>query len=209
MNRAETIAHLRAERTDVAELLSSLPASDWQQPSLCEGWSVLDVAAHLASAVGLSRRGLMMRTLRYGAGSDKANSRSAAAFAENGQTALARAIADPDLLGLGYFQPRWAVCETVVHHQDIRRALGRSRSIPAERLTIAIDVLLAMPFLTGRTRDQRRISVVAPDIHLERGSGPELRGPGEAVLMVLAGRLQALPEVSGDAAALFEPVAPI
>ncbi|MEM7339148.1 MAG: maleylpyruvate isomerase family mycothiol-dependent enzyme [Actinomycetota bacterium] len=208
MTRTETVAQLRAERTEIAELLASLSDQDWQEPSLCDGWSVLDVAAHLASVVGLSRRGLMMRTVRHGAGSDRANARSAAAFAALGPDALVEAIADPDLLGLGFFQPRWAVCEAVVHHQDIRRALGRARSIPPERLQIAIDVLLAMPFLTGRARSQRRISIVAPDIDLERGNGPGLQGPGEAIAMVLAGRLDALPELSGDAVALFEPVAP-
>ena len=47
--------------------------------SLCEGWSVLDVAGHLASVVGVTRRELAARNMRYGSGTDAANARSAAA----------------------------------------------------------------------------------------------------------------------------------
>lgn len=204
MNRSEILDMLRAECTELAEFLNQMGPDDWDRPSLCDGWSVREVAAHVASSVGLTRAGLVGRALRYGAGTDGANARSAAAYAAREPAKLASAIADPDLLGLGFFQPRWALCETVVHHQDIRRALSEPRSIPAVRLEVAIDVLLKMPFLTGRTKQQQRISVVASDLDLQRGDGPELRGPAEALLMVLAGRYQALPELDGDARQLFE-----
>ncbi|MGI9598769.1 MAG: maleylpyruvate isomerase family mycothiol-dependent enzyme [Acidimicrobiales bacterium] len=204
MNRARTVEMLRAEREETAEFLDSLGPEDWRRSSLCDDWTVLDVTAHLASVVGLTRRGLLGRALRYGTGTDGANARSATAYAEKGTAHLIGTISDPGVLGLGFFHPQWALCETVVHHQDIRRALGRPRSIPGERLGVAIDVLLKMPFLTGRPKSQQPIAVVASDIELDRGQGPELGGRAEALLMVLAGRLQALPEVTGEAKPLFE-----
>jgi hypothetical protein len=38
---------IRTQRLAVADLLESLDAAEWQHPSLCEGWMVQDVAAHL------------------------------------------------------------------------------------------------------------------------------------------------------------------
>lgn len=204
MDRAEIVEMLRAERREMADLLGSLDPVEWDRPSLCEGWTVLEVTAHVASVVGLTRFGLVGRAARYGTGTDGANARSAAAYAQRQPDDLVRAIDDPDRLGLGFYQPRWALCETLVHHQDIRRALDRSRSVPAGRLVVAIDVLLRMPFLTRRTKSQRRIAIVASDIELRRGTGPELRGPAEALLMTLAGRRQSLPDVTGEATPLFE-----
>lgn len=39
--------HIDNERSRLADLLESLPQVDWDQPSLCQGWSVRDVGAHL------------------------------------------------------------------------------------------------------------------------------------------------------------------
>ena len=39
--------HVEAERRDIAALLESLSPQEWVEPSLCEGWRVRDVAAHL------------------------------------------------------------------------------------------------------------------------------------------------------------------
>ena len=39
--------HIDNERAWLADLLESLPPEGWQRPSLCEGWTVRDVAAHL------------------------------------------------------------------------------------------------------------------------------------------------------------------
>ena len=42
--------HIDDERAWLADLLESLAQEAWQQPSLCEGWTVRDVAAHLTFA---------------------------------------------------------------------------------------------------------------------------------------------------------------
>lgn len=39
---------MRSERRGLAELLASLTDEQWETPSLCAGWRVRDVAAHLA-----------------------------------------------------------------------------------------------------------------------------------------------------------------
>ena len=42
--------HIDAERTWLADLLESLPDEGWGHPSLCTGWTVRDVGAHLTFA---------------------------------------------------------------------------------------------------------------------------------------------------------------
>jgi hypothetical protein len=42
--------HIDNERAWLADLLVSLPPEGWRQPSLCEGWTVRDVGAHLTFA---------------------------------------------------------------------------------------------------------------------------------------------------------------
>jgi len=42
------------------------------------------------------------------------------------------------------------------------------------------------------------VTLTATDIDWSLGSGPEAAGPREAILMTLAGRVEALSELSGD-----------
>ena len=42
--------HIDSERAWLAAFLESLPAEDWQRPSLCARWTVRDVGAHLTFA---------------------------------------------------------------------------------------------------------------------------------------------------------------
>jgi hypothetical protein len=42
--------HIDAERLWMADFLESLPAEDWQRPSLCAGGTVRDVGAHVTFA---------------------------------------------------------------------------------------------------------------------------------------------------------------
>ena len=42
--------HIDAERSWLADLLEGLSSDDWEHPSLCEQWTVRDVAAHVALA---------------------------------------------------------------------------------------------------------------------------------------------------------------
>ena len=43
----DLMAPARAEREDLLDLLVGLPPDQWRAPSLCAGWSVRDVVAHL------------------------------------------------------------------------------------------------------------------------------------------------------------------
>ena len=197
MGRRHRTQLLLDERRDIRDFLAGLGPDDWSQPTLCGDWTVLDVAAHLSSFLGVTRVGLARRVLRFGAGTDAANRRSTSAWAGKGAPAVATGFDGPHI-GLGYFNPGWALLEAVVHHQDMRRGLGRQRDVPHERLRVALTVVLRQPTGTGALRRRRTATFRATDMQWATGHGPEVTGPGEAILMTLAGRRPALDDLAGD-----------
>ena len=86
----------------------------------------------------------------------------------------------------------------LIHHQDIRRPLDRPRSIPADRLTAALD---AMPTIGGFVKSKQRMAGLrwnATDVDWAYGSGPEVTGPAEALILLSSGRPAPIGEVSGE-----------
>lgn len=203
MKRSDVQRMLVEERHNVHNLLTGLDNDQWNAPSLCEDWSVQEVAAHLASVVGVTRSGLVGRNLRYGSGTDGANRRSTAAWVRKGRQVLVDSLDDPKKLGLGFFYPRWALCEAVVHHQDMARPLHLRQELPAERVRIALDVLAQLRFLTGASRASRAVSIEAVDLDWSHGKGPTVEGNAESILMALAGRTIDPDELAGEGVAVL------
>jgi uncharacterized protein (TIGR03083 family) len=191
------------ESRDLATFLDDLAPDQWDAQSLCDGWRVKDVVAHMAV-------GHTMPLLSFGAAVARHGFRiSPTSFA------LARSYADkhPVEEVLARFRegtqgrPRAAArivairelfTDHLVHHQDIRRPLGLPRVVPGDRLQAA---LLALPTLTARVGSRRRMSglrIVATDVDVDLGAGLEIRGPAEALIMALTGRSTALGELSGS-----------
>jgi len=49
-DEATVRAAIAAERTELADMLDGLSAEQWDAPSLCEGWRVREVMAHITMA---------------------------------------------------------------------------------------------------------------------------------------------------------------
>ncbi|MEW1953140.1 maleylpyruvate isomerase family mycothiol-dependent enzyme [Terrabacter sp. NPDC080008] len=91
---------------------------------------------------------------------------------------------------------RLALLDVTIHHQDIRRPLGKPRQIPADRLRCVLHDALLSPELPG-WRLSRGLRLEATDLDWSHGRGPEVVGPAEAVLMAITGRGSALGELHG------------
>ena len=89
-----------------------------------------------------------------------------------------------------------ALVDGTVHHQDIRRSLGRPRTIPADRLERVLGLVPGNTRL-GAGRRIRGLRLRATDLDWEHGRGPEVVGPGEALLMGMSGRPAALADLGG------------
>ena len=187
----------RAERADLAAYLEGLPPEAWDAPTLCADWSVREVVAHVLSYEHLGPAGVA-RLMARGRGFQGAN---ALALAEVRALPPARLIAllrDPrGPRGLtARFGGRIALVDGMIHHQDIRRALGAAREIPRERLRIALPFARWAPPIGAWWR-ARGLRLVAPDIGWSAGRGPAVEGPAEALLLAMAGRSSVAVELTG------------
>ncbi|CAA9280105.1 MAG: hypothetical protein AVDCRST_MAG54-3534 [uncultured Actinomycetospora sp.] len=193
----------RAERAELAALLDSLTPEQWEAPTLCAGWAVRDLAAHV---VGYDLKGMtgFARTLvRAGMSPDRANRRVVDDLRDLDPprlVALVRRYETPQGL-TAQFGYRIALTDGAIHQQDIRRPLGLPRAIPPERLRAVLDFAMVAPPVRAFVRT-RGLRLVATDLDWSSGRGTaEVRGPGEAVLMAAAGRADALDELEGPGVA--------
>lgn len=192
-----------AERAEFADLVSSLSPSQWEAQTLCTDWRVRDLAAHVISYDELDTRALFKRFARGRFSAGKVNAVGVAEYARPVED-LVRLIRDnlePRGLPAG-FGGRIALLDMVVHHQDVRRPLGLPREVPAERLLPALKFAMFAPPLRAYPR-VRGLRLVATDLDWSFGSGPEVRGTGEALLMAAAGRKGVVQELSGPGQELF------
>jgi uncharacterized protein (TIGR03083 family) len=196
----------RAEREDLLELVERLTPEQWRTPSLCAGWTVHDVVAHVVSYDELGPRQLVDRFARGLFLVDRTNALGLREYAKRSPEQLVellRTHLTPTGLtaGLG---GAIALTDCLIHQQDIRRPLDEPRTIPADRLRPALRTALFGPVLRGvlRVRDVR---LVATDLDWAFGRGPEVHGTAEALLMAVAGRKAVADELSGPGRARVVP----
>ncbi len=191
--------YARQERTELAEFLATLTPQQWDTPSLCEGWRIRDVVAHMITYDQLTVGGLVGLMASGALNVHRANAVGVAAARERTPQQLLAALND-------HLQPRGITAafggmigfvDGLVHHQDIRRPLGQLRKIPADRMERALRGGMRAPLLKPRSRT-RGLRLVATDLDFATGTGAEVRGPAEALMMAaVAGRRGVVAELSG------------
>ncbi|MFA4083482.1 maleylpyruvate isomerase family mycothiol-dependent enzyme [Mycobacteroides salmoniphilum] len=187
-----------AERIDLANFLAGLAPEQWEAPTLCTKWRVRDVVAHMIGYEDLSRGEFYSRIAKAGFNPNRANANRVAELADRTPEqllAMVRAAETPGVLTSG-FGGRIALLDGIVHQQDIRRPLGIPREIPGERMRVAMDFARWAPPVRGALH-ARGVRLVATDLDWSRGSGPEVTGPAEALLMAMAARPCALAQLDG------------
>lgn len=188
--------HVVAERAELVAFLRTLTPAEWETPSLCTGWRIRDVVAHLALDT------LSPATYFRGVVTHPSPSRANEYFVRGFRDVPPGNLVDrleksAATSWLTRFAPRLTLADHVVHHQDIRRPLGRPRTIDPDRLRRVLSH--PDPFAFPR-RFTRGLRFVATDVEWESGSGPEVRGPGEALALAMVGR-PVLGELAGDGVA--------
>lgn len=193
-----TVQMARDERDGFAAFLDGLTPQQWNSPTLCELWTVREVAIHTVSYDELSTGGLVRRFLKGRLNTDRINAIAVADYADRSPEQIVALIrANPEPHGLtGGFGGRIALTDGMIHQQDIRRSLALPRTIDPERLRTALDFARFAPTIRGAWR-ARGIRLVATDSDWAYGKGPEVQGSGEALLMAMAGRRAALDDLDG------------
>jgi uncharacterized protein (TIGR03083 family) len=97
---------------------------------------------------------------------------------------------------VGYLGP---LTDLLVHGQDLRRPLGIPHDLPAEPLRTSLDLVVggkAIGFAPKHLGAGVRYE--ATDLDRAAGSGPPVRGTGEAFLLAITGRTVALDDLRGE-----------
>jgi uncharacterized protein (TIGR03083 family) len=194
---------IAAERRSMADLLDALPAADWERPSLCAGWRIRDVAAHVAMAPQVPGIGSMLADgIRAGGRFHKLNHDTAVRHAAGADLVEElRRYADSRRLPF-VTNYRNVLFDVLVHGQDIALPLGISRPVPVAAARAGADRVWAMGWPFWARRRLRGVRLVATDTDWSAGAGAELSGPIDALLLVLTGRSAAvLPRLSGPGTA--------
>lgn len=195
----------RQERAEMADFLQSLAPEQWGEPTLCSGWSVHDVVAHVVSYEEHGTADLLRRLAKARFRPRNLNGVALAEYRSLQPQALLEFLR-------AHLEPRGATArfgggvglvDCLIHHQDIRRPLGMPRRVPAERLLYALRFAVTAPPLRGFWH-ARGVRLVATDVDWARGKGPEARGEAEAVLMTLAGRPGVARELTGPGVSILQ-----
>lgn len=192
------MAMAMAERAEIADLLVSLTPEQWQAPTLCADWAVRDVVAHMFSFEELSTLGLIARFARGPLTRGGPNTVGVDDYRDHSPDDLV-ALVKRHLRPRGLtarFGDRIALTDGTIHHQDIRRPLGLPRQIPPERLVAVLDFARTAPTISARKRI-RGLTLTATDLGWTTGTGPEVTGPAESLLLAIAGRHGVTDELSG------------
>jgi len=190
------------ERASLADFVEALTPEQWATPSLCEGWTVGDVAAHLT----LAHTGWLTATVEaaraFGSFNRmihdtavRAGGHEPAVYAERLRAMVGSRRRAPVV------SPVEPMLDAIVHGQDMAIPLGIDRPVPLEGSATAAQRGYDMGFPFGARRRLRGLRLQATDTDWSVGSGDLVEGPMGALLLLVTGRTSAaLPGLVGPGA---------
>jgi uncharacterized protein (TIGR03083 family) len=207
MDDTEVWSAVDRRRRAIVDLLTGLAPGEWDTPSLCELWTVRDVAAHLTMPL-LTMRQLTLLAVRHPGRTNH--------LIREGSIDLARRHDTGQLLhrlGLlvGRHRPfpgltcRESLIDAVGHTFDIAIPLGREIRVPADEVAEAADrvvsyrgrgnakVFRPLPLATFR--------LTATDHVWSTGDGAQVTGTMTDLFLLLTGRTAWIGHLHGPGAA--------
>ncbi|GHF22055.1 hypothetical protein GCM10017786_65340 [Amycolatopsis deserti] len=189
-----------AERERLADLFASLTDVERTYPSLCDGWTVHDVATHVALAPYASVGTVLKAAIRARGSFNRMvhdlTKRESARRSPSEVVDMLRGAIGVRRLAPGQSLDN-ALMDVHVHTQDIAMPLGRRLPMPADAAVAAADHLweIGFPFHARKRLAGHRL--IATDAEWSAGEGAEVRGPIQALVMLLAGRTATIPQLTG------------
>lgn len=202
MDEAEVWKVIERERAELADLFESLTARQWTYPTLCEGWTMREMAAHLSIGSRIGMGSVLVAFVRARGDFDRvvdATARRDAARPPTELIADLRAAASSRCLAPGQSLTN-ALLDVLVHGQDVRVPLGIEWPMPRPAAVLAADDTWHRAFPFQARRRLRGYRFVATDITWSAGEGAEVHGPISALLMLLTGRHAVLDKLTGPGA---------
>lgn len=200
MTTFDTIA---AERLALVERLDGLPDDEWSTPSLCDGWTVKHVLAHLVTPFAVSMPRIVAYAVRgrsFSTAMDRAAHELADVHSPTELLDILAAHADSTFTPPG-FPPAAPLTDIACHSADIRWPLGDALDdwgSDPERLLPSLD-FLATKHPSAFVPKGRLVGLhlVATDQDWSHGEGLRVSGTSLALAMAMIGREPALGQLDG------------
>ena len=193
-------AAIAAERRELADVLDGLTDPQWSTPSLCRGWRVREVVAHLLMPFELSLPRMVVKMVGNRFDFNRVSDRWAKAEDRpNAElVAVLRANAEHRFTPPG-FGPEAPLTDVIVHGQDIKRPLGLATAVNPDHARVVLDLLVSKRAKALAPKGLASgLQLGATDAAWMHGEGPAVRGTADALITVLAGRAAALDGLTGD-----------
>jgi uncharacterized protein (TIGR03083 family) len=197
---------IAAQRGELAAVLDALPASGWDEPTLCAGWRVREVVAHVTMPFRYSGRRFAMELVksrgRFNEMADRVALRDAARMSAAELTEAVRSnIGHPWRPPGGGFSG--ALAHDVIHGLDITVPLGLALAVPEERLRRVLPASTNDKTVMFFGADLAGIEFRARDMNWTLGAGTPLTGAAADLLLAMCGRTLPAGRLSGEVAARF------
>jgi uncharacterized protein (TIGR03083 family) len=187
-------------------VLDALPASGWDEPTLCAGWRVREVVAHVTMPFRYSGRRFVVELARsrgkFAEMADRVALRDAARMSPAELAGAVRSnIGHPWRPPGGGFEG--ALAHDVIHGLDITVPLGLAFAIPEERLRRVLPASAADKTVTFFGADLTGIEFRARDMDWTLGAGAPLTGAAADLLLAMCGRKLPAGRLDGEPSARF------
>ena len=190
MDDTQIRAAVAAEFDALADLLEAGSDADWDTPSLCAGWRVAEVVAHVTMAARYSEPEFMAELERCGFDFTRLSNEVAARDAQ---------LPRPELIAnlRADVMHRWeppgggghgALNHVVIHGLDVTVPLGVARRSSDETIGVVLDDLTRGGGHHNFSVPVEGRRLVATDLDWSFGSGAELRAEAGDLAASLCGR---------------------
>jgi uncharacterized protein (TIGR03083 family) len=198
-------AAVAAQRRALVDMYDSLTPEQWRAPSLCAGWRVPEVLAHVTMPYRYPVRRFVVEMLRSGGNfnrmSDRRARADAAALAPAQLVDVLRANVEHPWSPPGG-GPLGALSHDVIHGLDVSVPLGLPDASSPERVAMVLGGFSPKQAkYFGVDVDGARL--VATDTEWTFGTGKDVRGRARDLLLLVSGRSVGPGTLTGPGAARF------
>lgn len=181
---------VHSERRQLATDLAGLRDEQWRLPSLCPGWDIHDVLAHLVDTARTSRMFFVREMVRARMDFDRANANGIAREKrQNPRDTLAAFKELADLTRTPPANLSTRLVEAIVHGEDIRRPLGTTGTYPEQAIARALAYQLRTPVSFGGGRERATgLRLVDRTTGAAWGQGDGVEAESIDLLLAVSGR---------------------
>ncbi len=199
-------AAIADDRRQMADLLAALAPESWDAQSLCAGWRVREVVAHITMPFRLSTPQFIAEMLKAAGNFDRmADRRAKRDTAVMSSDQLLAALRDNatyqwkppggGLLG--------ALTHDVIHGLDFAVPLNIDWDLPEDRIRSVLRAVTASRSMKHFGVDLQGIQLKADDIDWSYGSGIPVIGRAQDLILVICGRKLPTGRLQGEVSERF------